>query len=356
MLLVDDGSVPLDERVWASWLPVGDHGDDLAVSASWRRLVVATDRGERVLGLRRHRYVAVRGRDLRAATDVALEVVSGVRLAATVTALDDDGATVRVTTSAGQLRTGLVLDSVGVLGGVPPSPRAWMSFSGCEIETDGPAFDRTSVRLMDFRVPQADGATFAYTLPWTADRALVELTRISADPTPTSTDRDLTAHLDRVLGAGRYRVVRREAGVLPLAPRVRRPRTTRCLAIGAEAGLVRSSTGYGYARMRRDAACIAEQLRRGERPSGLRRSRRHHVMDAIFLELATRDAGTLVYSLERLFARNPVDLVLRFLDEATLPGEEARLISSLPTSPFLAAAVAAGGRLARGRPDRCQGR
>lgn len=356
VLLVDDGSVPLDERVWASWLPVGDRAADPAVSASWRRLVIATDGGRRVLGLRHHRYVAVRGHDLRAATDVALAAVSGERLAATVTAVDDDGESALVATSAGELRAGLVLDSVGMLDAATPSPHAWMSFSGCEIETDGPVFDRDAVRLMDFRVPQAGGATFAYTLPWAADRALVELTRICPEPTSASTGADLTVHLDRVVGAGRYRVVRRESGVLPLAPRVRRPRSAHCLAIGAEAGLVRASTGYGYERMRRDATRIAEQLRRGARPSGLRRSPRHHAMDAVFLELATRDPETLVDSLERLFARNPADLVLRFLDEATSPREEVRLVSSLPTSPFLAAAVAAGRRSVHDRVVRSQGR
>lgn len=354
LLLVDDGSVPIAERVWASWLAIEDAADDAVISASWRRLAVATDRGERVLGLTRHRYVAVRGPDLRDATDAALRTVRGERLTATATAVHEDGDSVVVATSSGDVRADLVLDSVGLLDAGVREPRAWMSFAGCEIETDGPVFDRDAVRLMDFRVPQVGGATFAYTLPWARDRALVELTTISAEP--TSTRPDIAAHLDRVLGAGRHRVVRRESGVLPLAPRLRRPRSARGLAIGAAAGLVRASTGYGYARMRRDAARIAEQLRRGEPPSGLRRSARHHAMDAVFLELATHDPATLVDSLDLLFARTPADLVLRFLDEATSPREEARLVSSLPTRPFVAAAVRAGRPFARGRALRRQGR
>ncbi len=348
VLLVDDGSVPVDGRVWASWLPLGAHSD-AAEAGSWRRLVIASERGERVLGLRQHRYVAVRGQDLREATDTALASVAGERLDATAYAIRDSDGSAVVSTDAGDVRAGLVLDSVGLLTERVGTAHAWMSFDGCEVETDGPAFDRDLVRLMDFRVPQRGGAAFVYTLPWAADRALVDLTRITGVTEPAPTRGDLDEQLERTLGAGRYRVVRREAGVLPLRPRVRRPRSAHCLAIGAQAGLVRASTGYGFERMRRDGARIAAQLRRGERPSGLRRRTRHVAMDAVLLELAARDPGTLVESLELLFARNPTDLVLRFLDEDTSLAEEARLVSSLPSAPFLAAALDLGARSARRR-------
>ena len=95
VVLVDDGSTPIDERVWSSWRHLSERPDP-AVSTSWRRLVIATDRGERELGLRHHRYVAVRGRDLRAATDASLQMISGERLNATASDLRDDGDSVVV--------------------------------------------------------------------------------------------------------------------------------------------------------------------------------------------------------------------------------------------------------------------
>ncbi|HSN07214.1 MAG TPA: lycopene cyclase family protein [Candidatus Angelobacter sp.] len=352
VLLVDDGTVPIEDRVWASWVPFGRRDGDPAVSSSWRRLVVASERGERVLALTRHRYVAVRGRDLRDITDDALRTVGGQRLDAHGHAIHDADGTAVVRTTAGDLRARLVLDSVGLLPPRRETARGWMAFDGCEVVADRPVFDPDRMRLMDFRVPQRGGAAFAYTLPWTADRALVELTRIGAGAEPAPTGADLGEHLDRTLGVGRYRVVRREAGVLPLRPRVRRPRSPHCLAIGAPAGLVRASTGYGYQRMRRDAARIAAALARGERPRGMRRSARHEAMDAVLLDLVERDPATVVRSLELLFARNPADLVLRFLDEDTSLAEEARLVSSLPTAPFVAAALGTGLRAAYGSRSR----
>ena len=243
-----------------------------------------------------------------------------------------------MSTTAGDLSADFVFDSVGLLRSEPAAPDAWMSFEGCEIESDETSFDPDRLRLMDFRVPQRGGVAFLYTQPWTTNRGLVEYTRISGSPDDLPSESFLAQHLDFVLGAGGYRVVRQEAGILPLQPYLHRPRTARCLALGAAAGMVKSSTGYGYELMRRDSACIARQLHDGETPSGLRRRLRHRHMDAVFLELALHDPAILATSLELLFARNSGDLVVRFLNEVTTPDEEARVVSSLPVGPFLGAA------------------
>ena len=345
VLLVDDGSVPLDDRVWASWRPLSEP-EDPAVSASWRRLLVATERGERELALVRHRYVAVRGRDLRAATDTALAAIGGARLTARALAVREDARGAVVSTDVGDVRADLVLDSVGLHPDVTSAPHAWMSFTGWEVECDHPAFTPDRLRLMDFRVPQDDGVSFVYTLPWSATTALVELTGFCAAASPQSTETSLSAYLDGSLGAGRYAVTRREAATVPLRPHVHRHSAAHHVALGESAGLVKASSGYGFELARRDAAHIAADLRAGRRPTGLVRSARHQAMDAVFLDLALRRPATLVAALEQLFARNPADLVLAFLDERSTLREEARLVSSLPVRPFVAAAAHAAARAA----------
>jgi lycopene beta-cyclase len=338
VVLIDDGSTPIDARVWSSWRSLSKRPDP-AVSTSWRRLVIATDQGERELGLRHHRYVAVRGRDLRAATDASLQTIPGERLNATASALRDDGDSVVVSTTAGELRAEFAFDSIGLLPAGHTTCGSWMSFEGWEVESAQPTFEPGAVRLMDFRAPQHDGVAFLHTLPWTSTHALVEFTRISGSPASTSSESFLRAHLDLTLGVDGYRVLRRENGLLPLRPYLHRPRTAASLAVGTAAGMVKASTGYGYELMRQDSARIVHQLRDRDVLSGLRRRPRHRAMDAVFLELALHDPATLAASLELLFARNSADLVLRFLSEATTLNEEARLVSSLPVSPFVRAAL-----------------
>jgi lycopene beta-cyclase len=72
-----------------------------------------------------------------------------------------------------------------------------------------------------------------------------------------------------------------------------------------------------------------------------RPSRRHHLLDAALLEVLDRDPPRLEQVFARLFAANPVERVLRFLDEDAGVGEELRLIASLPPAPFLRAWPAA---------------
>ena len=49
----------------------------------------------------------------------------------------------------------------------------------------------------------------------------------------------------------------------------------------------------------------------------------------------------------RLFGRNPADLVLRFLDEDSSLGQEARLVLTLPPLPFLRAMARRTRRMCR---------
>jgi lycopene beta-cyclase len=88
-------------------------------------------------------------------------------------------------------------------------------------------------------------------------------------------------------------------------------------------------------------------VRHGHPFGGRRPRRRHRLLDAVLLEVLDRDPPRLEQVFARLFAANPVERVLRFLDEDTSVTEELRLIASLPPAPFLRASAAA---LMRSRP------
>ena len=135
--------------------------------------------------------------------------------------------------------------------------------------------------------------------------------------------------------------------MIPLRSRAVRRGGRRVLAIGARGGLVKASTGYAYQRIQRDSAAIAASLMRHGHPfGGPPPHRRHRLLDAVLLEVLDRDPSRLEQVFARLFAANPVDRVLRFLDEDTTVRDELRLIASLPPAPFVraSAAVLAGDR------------
>jgi lycopene beta-cyclase len=346
VLLVDQSGSPTHGRRWGSWTPIG-RTDPLASGPRARRVTVAGAGGVLVRALHEHEYQIVDGNDLGAAADDALRALGGERVTAVASTVHDDGGAAVVTTSAGDVRAPLVLDSVGLEVDAGP-PAAWLDFRGMEVVTDGPAFDPGTVTLMDFRVPQWGEAAFGYVLPLTAHRALVELTAFAAapgsEPWRPADQRaaDVRAFVSQVVGADAWHLVGREAGSLPLRLPPLQRRHGRTLHVGRPGGLLKASSGYGYEYARRDAAAVAASvLTTGggvPTPIGLHRRRRHRAMDAVFLELARTAPGSLVPALEQLFARNPADRVLRFLDERSTLAEEARLVASLPAGPFLSAA------------------
>ena len=131
-----------------------------------------------------------------------------------------------------------------------------------------------------------------------------------------------------------------EDDAYPLLIRGSRRLGTRVLAIGHRGGLVRPSTGYGLVAYARDADAVATSLARHGHPFHLPRpSRRDRILDLVALEVLRRDPAALQRAHLDMFARNPAERVLAFLDGTATTREMAALVATLPIAPFTAAAM-----------------
>ena len=139
----------------------------------------------------------------------------------------------------------------------------WQSFLGRVVESAAPCFDPDAVTLMDFRVPVSHGLAFAYLLPFTATRALVEIAVLASRPTEPA----FLAALDRYLAERiekSMEVLGTETGVLPMTPDtfdVVPP--SGMISVGAGGGSIRPSSGYAFGRILRSTATLAAALCRG---------------------------------------------------------------------------------------------
>jgi lycopene beta-cyclase len=105
------------------------------------------------------------------------------------------------------------------------------------------------------------------------------------------------------------------------------------MTIGVPGGRVKASTGYAFMRIQRDSAAIVRSLQQTGHPFGVPPdSRRHRRYDAALLGLMRHQPRQVQGVFARLFARNPLDRILRFLDETTSPYDEFVLASTLPPS------------------------
>lgn len=344
VLLVDDGVVPPDAPAWAFWTRGGGLLDGAASPGS-DRLRVRGPGLDRTLHLGPYRYRTTTGPRLREAADSLLADAPRIRRVrghVTEVRPDADGAVVRIAApddgEPQTVRARWVFDSVGPGTSERDPSTPYLEFVGHRVECDDDVFDPDVPTLMDFRTDQSAGLAFVYVLPTSARTALVEHTRFvvpAGRPLPDPGHDDALRLALADLGASRHRVVGVERGTIPLhvAPPARP--TGSVVPLGTRAGMVKASTGYGFDRMQRHSARIARSLVRHGHPFDvLGPDRWHRALDALLLEVVRDEPAAVVAVFTRLFARNPAERVLAFLDEDTTLLQELLLFRTLPVGPY----------------------
>lgn len=155
------------------------------------------------------------------------------------------------------LRAQRVIDARGALP-VSPAASGFQKFVGHEVELTAP-HRLTEPMLMDARVAQRDGLRFVYVLPFGPTRLLVEDTVFSDRP---QLDRDgMTRAIERYCAERGWTVaklIRQEAGVLPMPWRVTQLPAGDVLAGGTRGGWFHPLTGYSLPEAARLADALAQ--------------------------------------------------------------------------------------------------
>ncbi len=324
--------------------------DDLVVH-EWSRLRVLGEGRALDLPLGAWRYAIVRAADLRARAAAAVRQAGGEVVQGHVTAIHErlEGASLAVETAEGAQR----IEARWAYDSRPAEPAdvpQRQTFLGWWVETPADAFDPDVATLMDFRsaaAPREASIRFFHVMPTTARRALV--TGVVMGP-PTS-EIDVEAYLRDVLGLSAWTVEGVEQGSTALFPhRSLRRRGAHQLRVGNAGGRLKASTGYAFVRIQDDADAVVRSLHKAGHPFALPRERaRWRILDGVFLALICQRGQAVAEIFVELFARNPLDRVLRFLDERVAVSGLLALLTSLPRWPWFAWATV--GWLASPSPD-----
>lgn len=334
VLVLDPREAWAHDRTWSFWVGPGDPDAPLAARA-WSRWAVGGPGPAAVCAAAGLRYVELPADRVYAARLARIDAAAHVlRGRAAVHAVADEGGHVRVESSAGSLRAGLVVDTRPPSLAGPPAPgavRLLQHFLGWQVRVPAPRFDPSVATLMDFDTPQEDGqVSFRYVLPHSPVEALVEDTWFGPAPLPAARYR---ARLEAWLGPG-VEVLREERGVLPMSteafPDHPSPRVYR---LGLAGGAARPATGYAFLAVRRQVAALVARLDAGRaldpRPLPPLRGLRLRWLDAVFLRwLATHpERGPAAF--HRLFDRVPPAALVRFLSDGAGLLDELRVVSAL---------------------------
>lgn len=222
-------------------------------------------------------------------------------------------------------------------------PSYAQSFVGREVATDEAVFDPETVELMSFGAVVHDAIPFLYVLPFSPTRALVEATLLGpAGAAPIDLGQRLDAALAQRLGGRPHRVLRQEAGAIPMDPAHEVRGEPGYLPLGLRAGAARPSTGYAFSRIQQMADAASRALIAGRRttmPPLDGPVTRH--MDRLFLKVILRHPERAPDLFVDLFEHAPADRLERFLSGSTAVRDRFAAVAALPPGLFARTAVLA---------------
>jgi lycopene beta-cyclase len=340
VVLVDAPAGPArpPERTWCSW-QVGPTEWEQAVSGRWHRVSVHHPDGrEGRYDLAPLEYTMVRSRDYERVAGERLARTGVRRVEALVDRITSDGVV-----EGAELAGRWVFDTRPTPPASPGRVALLQHFRGWFVRTAQDRFDPAIAGLMDFRPPQPrGGVSFGYVLPTSPREALVEYTEFSRaalhDEAYESALNDWTGG---TLALGAFEVLGVEQGAIPMtdAPFPRRV-GERVFRLGAAGGATRPSTGYTFSAAQRQARAVAAALRDGRDPEPpAAYSRRHLAMDTLLLQALDGRMLDGAAFFADLFAAQPTERVLRFLDGSTSLREDLAVMASAPKAPMIRAVL-----------------
>lgn len=341
ILLVDSAAKTHNDRTWCFWEKEAGLFEPV-VCKHWDTLWFHSDSFSKALSIAPYRYKMIRGIDFYRYCREVLKAFPNVDFLQGNVESFFSGKETGVVVNGTSYKAYYVFNSIP-----PPKPalgnkHVWLlqHFKGWTIETPNPVFDPEAATLMDFRVSQNRGTTFYYVLPVSPTKALVEYTLF----TPTLLKQEeyeeaLKNYIREYLNLEDYRVTESEFGIIPMTNYPFPKGENNVINIGTAGGQTKGSSGYTFYFIQQHSRKMVAQLLNGKHPQVANSPKRFHFYDSVLLEVLRQNEleGATIFS--QLFQKNKPQPVLAFLNNASSLPIEIGIISTLPTLPFLKAAI-----------------
>ncbi|MBX2922445.1 MAG: hypothetical protein KF746_09660 [Chitinophagaceae bacterium] len=345
VLLIDKEKKENNDRTWCFWEKEKGYFESI-VHKSWNDLVVKSESATLSLDLNDYVYKMIRGIDFygycfrRIASSGNIEYMQW-----DVSEVNNLDGQITIITNCGILKAeaGFVFSSV-FQAPVKNIRKHYLlqHFKGWLIKTPTEVNPQQAL-LMDFSVDQKDyPAAFAYVLPLSADRALVEYTVFSAGVLAQEEyDSELRKYIQHALEIQDYSIEHSEHGAIPMTNHRFPLYKNGIFYIGSAGGQTKPSTGYTFHFIQKQAMQLASIIKSGKKniPGNAKTSSRFQLYDSILLNVLSREKMTGADIFMRLFQRVPAWLIFKFLDNETLLSEEIKILRAMPSRIFLPVAA-----------------
>jgi lycopene beta-cyclase len=336
--IVESDQAKENDRTWCYWASQAIAPQSM-VSKEWE-LIRQPQAKQEIETLNPYRYFHVRSADFYAQMKATLKICKSIDWKfEKVVDVNESSQHVAIKTTKEQWLSERVFLSTWL---TPPKQHKlflWQSFVGWRVKTTEAAFDDSSMSMMDFNVAQSTATQFMYELPYSKHEALVEMTRFGADKLSTEEAEDSLKDYMTKKGC-LYEIMEIETGAIPMTPQFdvaekSKPATERIIFIGTPGGAIKPTTGFGFKRMQAHANALAQALKHKTALPTLHRNFRFRLYDILLLQILKRHPHRGKEIFERLFGTQPIQRILKFLDEETKLTEEIAIFARLPIGLFL---------------------
>ena len=217
----------------------------------------------------------------------------------------------------------------------------FQSFIGWVVKFPTEKLDVESFRMMDFNIEQNNFTQFVYVLPFSANSALIEVTRFGKEIiTTTEAESILEDYIANCFGP--FKKTGTEQGCIPMSnASFDSVESKNIINLGARNYCLKPSTGYAFKKMFSQAVEIAERIQAGQKtiPTNCSHkeatSGRFAFYDGLLLIILHLwpNYGRVIFT--QLFSKIETKLILKFLDEKTTILEDIQIFSRLPIGIFL---------------------
>jgi lycopene beta-cyclase len=341
ILIIDREKKNSDDRTWCFWENGKGEWDDL-LHKSWDKIVFKSNLYQNTIPLQSYTYKMIRSAKFYKKLWNSIDAKNNISFieANVVSVLDTSEGTI-VETSTGKYHAVKLLNSVDFDQKYTQQekyPVLLQHFIGWFVETKKNQFDDSAATFMDFTVDQKRNTRFMYVLPVSANKALFEYTLFSKDVLlKEEYEQELQKYLE-LKSITDYTIIEKEKGVIPMTSfKFWRDNSKNILNIGTVGGWTKASTGYTFKNTSKQTLQLISFLKSDKDFTNYRKKTRFWFYDLLMLDVLANHnhIGSKLFS--KLFQRNSLKNIFRFLDEETSFIEDLRIMLSMPPLRFIVA-------------------
>jgi len=346
ILVIDKSPKNKNDRTWCYW-EKGSGLFESIVTHQWETLEFLSDDFQQKYDMSEYRYKMIQGIDFyNYVLDFAKPFENVTFAAENITNINSENDLATVATEANSYQANYVFNSTNLFYPKMDTENSLLQhFEGWVIKTKAPVFDTKVGRLMDFRLPQAHGATFMYVLPTSETEALVEYTLFTEKVLEKEEYKTaLKDYIKSYLKIDDYEVLHTEFGIIPmsLAKFSRNvPNEKHIINLGTAGGFTKASSGYTFQFVQKHTENVIELLKQGKHPNPPMtfRDKMFQWYDRTLLEVILSDKleGKEIFA--TMFKKRPIETILAFLGNESSFWEDLKIMSCLPILPFLTSGV-----------------